>query len=107
MKITSVSYARLQTLSGHNNERVGATADVEYDAGELPEQAMARLKAWVHEQMSDVRDVYAMREDVEQLSYQKDEIQRDIDRLAIQYEHLQHILQQHGVEIEDLDNIPF
>jgi histone deacetylase complex regulatory component SIN3 len=104
MKITSVTYTRLQTLQGYNNERVGATADIEND---MPEQAMSLLKAWVHEQLSHVEDNYDMQEDIQRLGYRKDELQRNINHLEARYEHLRNILQQHGVEIEDLDSIPF
>jgi hypothetical protein len=105
MKITSVSYTRLQTLKGYNNERVGATADVNY--GETPDQVLNILRDWVEKRLLVEVDVVEREEVIERLGYRKDELQRNIAHLEARYEHLRNILRQHGVEIEDLDSIPF
>jgi hypothetical protein len=107
MKITSVSYTRLQTLSGYNNERVGATADVDYDTGETPEEALNSLRAWVEKRLLVEIDVIERGAAIERLGWRRDELEQNIAHLETRYEQLQIILRQHGVAIEDLDNVPF
>lgn len=105
MKITSVSYTRLQTLSGYNNERVGATADVE--EGETREEAMGQLKAWVMGQLDQRELLHDARDDVDQLRYQKQSLESEVEGLLEKFEWVKALLEKHGVSVDELDNIPF
>ena len=86
MSITEVKYGRLKSKPGYENERVEATAAVEYH--QTPEQTLANLQDWVNRQLDLPEEAVALaqkvaelKQEVEQLEKRRNDFQRAMNFL--------------------------
>ena len=105
MKITSVSYTKLQTLHGYNNERVGATAEVE--EGENPDMVLNLLKDWVNGHLDGRMITVETRDNIQELVYRKESLERELEILNQRWEKAKEFLVLHGLDASVDDGVPF
>ena len=110
MRITSVEYSRLVTFGHFENQRIGATAKVDYDTDGSPENVMEQLRLWVNDQL---QQTVVMNDLKEQVRYEENgarstlrEIERNIEEAKVRWQKAKEFLNLHGVKTEDID-LPF
>lgn len=108
MKITSVTYRRLQSLPGFSNQAVEATAELE--PNETPDIAIERLKAWVHCQLDKGGKDANRLADVQGEVWMKEQelagLQSEVDALTVRKETLQSFYRM-LLDEEHTEQLPF
>lgn len=105
MRITSVSYSRLVGLGNYENERVGATADVEQD--EDWEHVLIALKGRVLEQVTNNesdRNLASRRDD---LTYQIRDYEDRLAKAEKKWAAAEAFLKAHGIDPSPWADLPF
>lgn len=108
MNITTISYSRLVSLGNYENEKVGATAEVE--PGEDPNTVLSDLKAWVATQIKDRQEDQEVSSQLADKQYKLVDLERRIENAKAKYAKLREILSSHGVTLEtlpDFNDLPF
>lgn len=102
-----VKYARLVNLGNYENERVEFEDYVRPD--ETPDEAYARVRLWVHEQLAredPLKDLHSqlsrLRNEVFDAEDQLKQINRRVERAIERHTQLRQLLTIHGVDIEPL-----
>jgi hypothetical protein len=111
MEVTQVHYQMLMSLPNYENEKMGAWANV--GVGETPEEAMADLKAWVIEQLTQFKAAKTSLEEINNQIYTRNHVLREVDEKARQaqarWEKAKAFLEAIGLRIPAgfEDDIPF
>lgn len=102
-----VSYARLVNLGNYENERIELTDDVHPD--ETPDQAYARVRAWVFEQIKLSDDLAQAQAQLNGIADQVRGTELKLNRVVqrwefavLKYTQLRDTLALHGVNLEPL-----
>ena len=80
MQIVTVEYRRLRTYGDYQNETVGATAQVQIDAGETADEAIYALRTWVDEQLGSREEQRQLQDRVADLRWKAEDYERKIKR---------------------------
>lgn len=102
MQITSVTYGELRNLGNYQNQRLSAHAQV--GEGETAEEATAKLKAWIQQQLDlDERSRYETRDlqrRVDDLTYEADRLEKRVESAKTRWEQASAFLKAHGLAAE-------
>ena len=101
MQITTVHYQRLVSMGNYENERVGAHAQVE--EGETAEEALAKLTAWVEEQINARGkandDLENIRRSIHDLEHRKERMERETKEAGDRWRAARAFLAKVGLEL--------
>lgn len=105
MQITSVSYSRLVGLGNYENERIGATADVEQD--EDWEHVLLALKGRVLGQLAAQEESHTLVDRREELKYEVRDLEDRVAKAGKKWEAAEAFLKAHGIDPSPWADLPF
>jgi uncharacterized coiled-coil DUF342 family protein len=110
MKIISVHFSKLVNTGEYENEKLGATAEVDWDL-ETPEQCQEKLIEWVESGLNE-RDALRestvpLRAQVYNLTNRKDEIEGQIERAQEKLALMRSLAKETNALMASLEGIPF
>jgi len=96
LAITSVQYSRLFGLGNYENEKVGASCQVQED--EDPKLVLNALKAWINQQGRDLQRLGDVQESIAELGSMKADLELQLTGLHERFERVTAFLEKHGID---------